>query len=152
MLLRRERRLSGRTSPSPLTNTLSACAPKLGDVADKDGVWRVWDELAVRFVVSNAIYSSCAGNIWPRLADLGPKPRLAHEFVDEFVVDHPTLVAQSQKHPTVAVAMLVGLEASRKASLIAACLSGSLSRFWCRKTSTVGYPLPRGGTSSGGET
>ena len=78
--------------------------------ADKDGVWRVWGEFAVEFVVSDVAYSSCVGNIRPALADLGSKTHLMHEFVDEFVVDHPALVTQVQQHPPVAVAMLVSLE------------------------------------------
>ena len=72
---------------------------------------RVWGELAVKLVVSNATFSSCVGNIRSALADLGPKPHLAHEFVNEFVVDHPALVAQVQQHSPIAVAMFVNLEA-----------------------------------------
>lgn len=45
------------------------------------------------------------------MADLGSKLHVAHEFVDEFVVDHPPLVAQVKEHSSVAVAMLVTFEA-----------------------------------------
>lgn len=47
------------------------------------------------------------GNIRSTLADLGSNAHLTHEFVDEFVIDHPPLVTQVQQHPPVAVAMLV---------------------------------------------
>ena len=88
----------------------AACNPKFGNVADKDSVGLVWSEFTGKLIVSNATYSSCVGNIRPALTDFGPKTHLVHELVDEFVVDHPALVAQVQQHSPVAVAMLVGLE------------------------------------------
>ncbi|CAB0640123.1 hypothetical protein FRC0493_00733 [Corynebacterium diphtheriae] len=63
-----------------------------------------------KLIVSNATDSSCVGIIGPALTDFGPKTHLVHELVDEFVVDHPALVAQVQQHSPVAVAMLVGFE------------------------------------------
>ena len=85
--------------------------PELGDVADKNGVWLIRGEFAVKFIVSDVADRPSVGNIGPTLADLGSKTHLAHEFVDEFVVDHPALVTQVKEYSPVAVAMLVAFEA-----------------------------------------
>ena len=42
--------------------------------------------------------------------ELGPKIHLAHELVNQFVVDHPDLATQVRQDPPVAVAMFVSLE------------------------------------------
>lgn len=42
--------------------------------------------------------------------DLGLKPQLVHELVDQLMVDHPALVTKVEQYPPVAVAVFVALE------------------------------------------
>lgn len=90
----------------------AACSPKLGNVANKDGVGLVWSELAVKLFASNATDGSCVGSKGLALTDFGPKAHLANELVDEFAVDQPAFITQVRQHLPVAVAMLVAPDAS----------------------------------------